>query len=870
MTKTNKERVPRIKELVSSNKLPSRTLQGLSGNSQGLSGDSQSTTSMTDNARAPTMTDNARNRIKTRSMIAEKGSTEALTKKSEEGQYYASIAFDTEETSEELQAPSKIQTVDCNMQNEKLYQTTTEFSSFAFLQNTVIPLIKLWECTNEASVSDFYNQWQLWKGKINEDSTFEDVLSHTKIFDLWEYMNQLNTCPAIKDTLLLTWDIDTNSILWKKTLRREDKEIPSKVKREQLQHTTDIHSQLSIISQQVNLVSEQVQAKLDNLSEQVQTTMEEYYESIEKVQENLKSLEDRCHTAVHTADKKIQEMNNKTSFFHNKLEDRLDSAAARIATTVAHHQKQFQDYIESHKNAFKAQVQQEISDAVQIALDDQITPTLEAHINELNSNKEHAVQKIKNMMIDFKKQDDSHVTSQTSILDKWPEHHDNAPHATPWKADTAITKCTMAEIPPHDSKATTITRDRYGRSTVRTFTVGNNNHNYKQWDTRHPNFQANTDRDSTQSRKSQPTFHSNEPSSTYPYTPLNHHDFIKKGQIVFTGDIYSFYHKLHNIGRQYGVYTKKLADVKYGMSICPDSHNGHYFSDMEYQEMAAALYEKLSDPSIIPITYTKYRNITDRYAEENDGYAALYEILEDSHPTMQRDPVFKAPHLHECSNNLQIYASRFKSYMTSEQLSNRQYTEKEQVQMFLRGLDDEYQPAVQYVNMLMAAWTGKDELNPLCRINALPKTLEDFIGAYSDTSIIRTVKDCSSHVTDPDGIIRYAKDQKNRSDLESRKTSDITCDACGMHGHGWRNCDHCAKQLKCDEFIKNLDANKRQDLLDRFAKEQLRRRTLKLRNRPARVRFLQGNDIDCIYELIADLEADTHQAALSDIVNDEE
>jgi hypothetical protein len=91
-----------------------------------------------------------------------------------------------------------------------------------------------------------------------------------------------------------------------------------------------------------------------------------------------------------------------------------------------------------------------------------------------------------------------------------------------------------------------------------------------------------------------------------------------------------------------------------------------------------------------------------------------------------------------------------------------------------------------------------------------------------------------------------------------------------MHGHGWRNCDHCAKQLKCEKFIKNLDANKKQDLMDHFAKEQLHRRTLKLRNRPARVRFLQGNDIDSIHELIADLEADTHQAALSDSVDDQE
>jgi hypothetical protein len=123
------------------------------------------------------------------------------------------------------------------------------------------------------------------------------------------------------------------------------------------------------------------------------------------------------------------------------------------------------------------------------------------------------------------------------------------------------------------------------------------------------------------------------------------------------------------------MYTKKLADVGYGMSICPDSHNAKYFSDMEYQVMAAALYEKLSDPSIELVICTKYRN-------------ALYEILEDSHATMQRDPVFKPPHLHECSNNLQIYAYRFKTYKTSEHLSNHQYTEKEKVQMFLRGLDD--------------------------------------------------------------------------------------------------------------------------------------------------------------------------------------
>jgi len=124
--------------------------------------------------------------------------------------------------------------------------------------------------------------------------------------------------------------------------------------------------------------------------------------------------------------------------------------------------------------------------------------------------------------------------------------------------------------------------------------------------------------------------------------PLNRHNLIKKGQLTFTGNVYSFYHKIHNIGLQYGVYTKKLQDICYGLSICPNSYNAHIFTDLQYQEMAAVLYEKLADPMVIPAAHTKYRHITDHYAEENDGYAVPYEILEDNHPMMHKDPVIKA------------------------------------------------------------------------------------------------------------------------------------------------------------------------------------------------------------------------------------
>jgi hypothetical protein len=126
--------------------------------------------------------------------------------------------------------------------------------------------------------------------------------------------------------------------------------------------------------------------------------------------------------------------------------------------------------------------------------------------------------------------------------------------------------------------------------------------------------------------------------------------------------------------------------------------------------MAATLYEKLLDPYVIPATYIKYCNITDRYAEENDGCAALYEILEDSHPMMQKVPFLTAPHSAYCSNSLQIYASCFKSFITSETLSNRHYTPKDKVQLFLRGrLDDKFHSAIHYVNTPMAVWAGRDD-----------------------------------------------------------------------------------------------------------------------------------------------------------------
>jgi hypothetical protein len=79
-----------------------------------------------------------------------------------------------------------------------------EHTSFAFFQHTIIPLIiREWVSSTVANEDHKVQQWSQWLHDINEQSTFEDVLSRTNLFDLWEYMNKVNKCHAVRSNILL-------------------------------------------------------------------------------------------------------------------------------------------------------------------------------------------------------------------------------------------------------------------------------------------------------------------------------------------------------------------------------------------------------------------------------------------------------------------------------------------------------------------------------------------------------------------------------------------------------------------------------------------------------------------------------------------
>jgi len=105
-------------------------------------------------------------------------------------------------------------------------------------------------------------------------------------------------------------------------------------------------------------------------------------------------------------------------------------------------------------------------------------------------------------------------------------------------------------------------------------------------------------------------------------------------------------------------------------------------------------------------------SLTDRYVEANNGFQVLYEMLEDEHPAMCKDPIQQPPNSSECQDDIMEYSARFTSYLVSKNLNSRTYHAREQVILFHKGLDSkEFAPAVQYIETLMDSW-GQTGLNP--------------------------------------------------------------------------------------------------------------------------------------------------------------
>jgi hypothetical protein len=97
--------------------------------------------------------------------------------------------------------------------------------------------------------------------------------------------------------------------------------------------------------------------------------------------------------------------------------------------------------------------------------------------------------------------------------------------------------------------------------------------------------------------------------------------------------------------------------------------------------MASTLYQKLSNPDVIPMEHTSIRNIINRFAEHNDGYMVLYAMLELVHPALHKDAVVLPPKSVECNEDIHLYAQKFDTWLWYETYAGRPYSARETVRV---------------------------------------------------------------------------------------------------------------------------------------------------------------------------------------------
>jgi hypothetical protein len=104
--------------------------------------------------------------------------------------------------------------------------------------------------------------------------------------------------------------------------------------------------------------------------------------------------------------------------------------------------------------------------------------------------------------------------------------------------------------------------------------------------------------------------------------------------------------------------------------------------------MAATLLEKITRSDVISEEYTKERNIVERYIKRNDGYLALYDLLEPHHGLLQKQIKMKPPNSADFNSDQHEYTAHLKAFLTSEELQGRHYDAETQVVLYLQGLND--------------------------------------------------------------------------------------------------------------------------------------------------------------------------------------
>jgi hypothetical protein len=288
--------------------------------------------------------------------------------------------------------------------------------------------------------------------------------------------------------------------------------------------------------------------------------------------------------------------------------------------------------------------------------------------------------------------------------------------------------------------------------------------------------------------------------------------------VTFTGieDIMVFYNQLLNGCAPYGLFMNKLADVRTTLSVCPKEVNGITVNQSRYDLMAGCLYQKLAQPDTIPLEFTFARNTVNRYAEENDGYAVMLDLLAS---ILQQEDINSAPRSRDWTN-IYEYALKVQSYFNCELLAGRLYTQKEQCKIFLNGLDAQYKPAVRRARQLLDTGNKSDPQVPdPLKLAALPTTIERYQAEETGHGTIRAMhfnKSKKPNGTEQEDRGDKSRTNRYRDDHDGGFKGDKPCSICGHTNHHKSQCNAFAKFLVLRAAEHKIDEKQREKIIEAY------------------------------------------------------
>ena len=300
--------------------------------------------------------------------------------------------------------------------------------------------------------------------------------------------------------------------------------------------------------------------------------------------------------------------------------------------------------------------------------------------------------------------------------------------------------------------------------------------------------------------------------------PLQYDYVLKRVHVTFTGieDIMVFYNQLLNGCAPYGLYLNKLADVRTTLSVCPKEINGVTLTQSRYDLMAGCLYQKLAQPDTVPLEFTFARNTVNRYAEANDGYAVLLDLLAS---ILQQEDINSAPQSRDWAD-IYEYALKVQSYFNCELLAGRLHTQKEQCKIFLNGLDAEYKPAVRRARQLLDTGNKSDPQVPdPLKLAVLPTTLTRYLAEETGHATIRAMhvsKGKKPYGSEHDDRGDKPRQNRYRDDHEGSHRGDKPCSICGYSNHHKSQCNAFAKFLVLRAAENKIDDKQREKIIEAY------------------------------------------------------